>query len=291
MAMTRSGVRSWARSWWKETIRSRRSRCRSRLLRASIQASRQRIERAVRVAVDAASQASIWCSLVMFSPSLPPRGRAHPHPRPPRRRWTGNPCRTAAIGGVHGVLDNDGAVADADYFWVCRSTSAGGGTGVRSGDLPLANQKTIPLCGRHTANPARRVQRLPIRTARATPRGTDKGVIDAQAPFVRVRHFSIQGSGWHDPRWPRFMVLRCQPQSDAESESGVLVLLNKPGPPACCIDRLLGEPKGKAASQDAYNQIGMGAQILRTWAWVRFAYWGHLSTMRWQVLASKSSIL
>lgn len=53
----------------------------------------------------------------------------------------------------------------------------------------------------------------------------------------------------------------------AESESGVLVLLSKPETAEDLlqgIDRLLGEPEGEtASSQDAYNQIGMGAQILR----------------------------
>ena len=53
----------------------------------------------------------------------------------------------------------------------------------------------------------------------------------------------------------------------AESESGVLVLLSKPEATDDLlhdIDRLLGEPVSEqASSPDAYNQIGMGAKILR----------------------------
>jgi len=53
----------------------------------------------------------------------------------------------------------------------------------------------------------------------------------------------------------------------SEAEAGVLVLLSKPETAEDLlhgIDRLLGEPEPDSmASQDAYNQIGMGAQILR----------------------------
>ena len=53
----------------------------------------------------------------------------------------------------------------------------------------------------------------------------------------------------------------------AQAGSGVLVLLSKPETAEDllhCIDRLQGEPERElATSPDVYNQIGMGAQILR----------------------------
>ena len=54
----------------------------------------------------------------------------------------------------------------------------------------------------------------------------------------------------------------------AEAEAGVLVLLSKPETAEDLIsgiDRLLGSPAAElsSSSPDAYNQIGMGAQILR----------------------------
>ena len=53
----------------------------------------------------------------------------------------------------------------------------------------------------------------------------------------------------------------------AEADAGVLVLLSKPETAEDLIsgiDRLLGAPEAElSGSQDAYNQIGMGAQILR----------------------------
>ena len=54
----------------------------------------------------------------------------------------------------------------------------------------------------------------------------------------------------------------------AEAEAGVLVLLSKPETAEDLIsgiDRLLGSPAAElsSSSSDAYNQIGMGAQILR----------------------------
>jgi 3,4-dihydroxy 2-butanone 4-phosphate synthase/GTP cyclohydrolase II len=53
----------------------------------------------------------------------------------------------------------------------------------------------------------------------------------------------------------------------SETEAGVLVLLSKPETAEDLlhgIDRLFGGPEAESmASPDAYNQIGMGAQILR----------------------------
>ena len=59
--------------------------------------------RTVRVAVDARAKPLIWCSLVIFSPSLP-RGACSPAPHRRGGDGLGNPCRTAAIGGVHGSI-------------------------------------------------------------------------------------------------------------------------------------------------------------------------------------------
>ena len=96
-----------------------------------------------------------------------------------------------------------------------------------------------------------------------------KGVIDAAKPtLVRVHVTSVfrdlVGTTLDGhASWSFDASLK----AIAESESGVLVLLSKPEATDDLlhdIDRLLGKPeRDKAGSPDAYNQIGMGAQILR----------------------------
>ena len=176
--------------------------------------------RTVRVAVDAASQASDLVQPGHIFPIAAAAGGVLTRTAPAEAAMD-----LATLAGLlpsavfAEVLDNNGDVADADYlvgFANQHQLVVG-----QVSDLVtyrLANQKTIPLCGGHTANPARRVQRhrLSGHDPGATPRGTDKGCDRCgQAHSCEgSRHFSIPGSGWHDPRWPRFMVLRCQPQSD-----------------------------------------------------------------------------
>jgi 3,4-dihydroxy 2-butanone 4-phosphate synthase/GTP cyclohydrolase II len=96
-----------------------------------------------------------------------------------------------------------------------------------------------------------------------------KGVIDAANPtLVRVHVTSVfrdlVGTTLDGhTSWSFDASLK----AIAESEGGVLVLLSKPEATDDLlhdIDRLLGEPESdKVGSLDAYNQIGMGAQILR----------------------------
>jgi 3,4-dihydroxy 2-butanone 4-phosphate synthase/GTP cyclohydrolase II len=171
------------------------------------------------------------------------------------------------------VLDNDGAVADAEYLlgFADQHQLAVG----QVSDLVtyrLANQKTIravregTLQTRHGAFSATAYQdtiqeRLHV--------ALTKGVIDAAKPtLVRVHVTSVFRDlvgttldGYAS--WSFDASLK----AIAESESGVLILLSKPEAIDDLlhdIDRLLGEPeRDKAGSRDAYNQIGMGAQILR----------------------------
>lgn len=171
------------------------------------------------------------------------------------------------------VLDHEGAVADADYLldFAARHQLVVG----QVSDLVtyrLANQKTIravregALQTRHgvfsvTAYQDTTHGRLHLALA--------KGVIDAAKPtLVRVHVTAVFRDlvgttldGYAS--WSFDASLK----EIAESESGVLVLLSKPEATDDLlhdIDRLLGEPVSEqASSPDAYNQIGMGAQILR----------------------------
>ena len=96
-----------------------------------------------------------------------------------------------------------------------------------------------------------------------------KGEIDAATPtLVRVHVTAVfrdlVGTSLDGhPSWSFDASLK----AIAESESGVLVLLSKPETADDLlqgIDRLLGATDTDAGTaSDAYNQIGMGAQILR----------------------------
>ena len=171
------------------------------------------------------------------------------------------------------VLDNNGAVADADYllgFADQHQLVVG-----QVSDLVtyrLANQKTISAVRKGTLQTRHGV--FSATAYQDTTQGRlhvalTKGVIDAAKPtLVRVHVTSVfrdlVGTTLDGhASWSFDASLK----AIAESESGVLVLLSKPEATDDLlhdIDRLLGEPeRDKAGSPDAYNQIGMGAQILR----------------------------
>ena len=89
---------------------------------------------------------------------------------------------------------------------------------------------------------------------------------------------------WMDGR----LVLDASLKAIAESEAGVLVLLSKPETPddLLSISTLWGAFETDAASAaDAYNQIGMGAQILRDLGVGQIRLMGAPPTMLWRALS------
>ena len=171
------------------------------------------------------------------------------------------------------VLDSEGAVAAADYLtdFADRHELVVG----QVSDLVtyrLANQKTISAVRRGRLDSRYGV--FEVTAYQDTTQGRvhlalTKGKIQSAAPtLVRVHVTAVfrdlVGTTLDGhASWSFDASLK----AIAESESGVLVLLSKPETAEDLlqgIDRLLGEPEGDtASSQDAYNEIGMGAQILR----------------------------
>ncbi|MAA84631.1 MAG: bifunctional 3,4-dihydroxy-2-butanone-4-phosphate synthase/GTP cyclohydrolase II [Halieaceae bacterium] len=171
------------------------------------------------------------------------------------------------------VLDSEGAVAGADYLvdFADRHELVVG----QVSDLVtyrLANQKTISAVRRGRLESRYGV--FEVTAYQDTTQGRvhlalTKGQIQSATPtLVRVHVTAVfrdlVGTTLDGhASWSFDASLK----AIAESESGVLVLLSKPETAEDLlqgIDRLLGEPEGDTvSSQDAYNQIGMGAQILR----------------------------
>ncbi len=171
------------------------------------------------------------------------------------------------------VLDSEGAVAGADYLtdFADRHELVVG----QVSDLVtyrLANQKTISAVRRGRLDSRYGV--FEVTAYQDTTQGRvhlalTKGKIQSAVPtLVRVHVTAVfrdlVGTTLDGhASWSFDASLK----AIAESESGVLVLLSKPETAEDLlqgIDRLLGEPEGDtASSQDAYNEIGMGAQILR----------------------------
>ena len=171
------------------------------------------------------------------------------------------------------VLDSEGAVAGADYLadFADRHELVVG----QVSDLVtyrLANQKTISAVRRGRLESRYGV--FEVTAYQDTTQGRvhlalTKGKIQSATPtLVRVHVTAVfrdlVGTTLDGhASWSFDASLK----AIAESESGVLVLLSKPETAEDLlqgIDRLLGEPEGDtASSQDAYNEIGMGAQILR----------------------------
>ncbi len=171
------------------------------------------------------------------------------------------------------VLDSEGAVAGADYLadFADRHQLVVG----QVSDLVtyrLANQKTISAVRRGRLESRYGV--FEVTAYQDTTQGRvhlalTKGKIQSATPtLVRVHVTAVfrdlVGTTLDGhASWSFDASLK----AIAESESGVLVLLSKPETAEDLlqgIDRLLGEPEGDtASSQDAYNEIGMGAQILR----------------------------
>ena len=230
--------------------------------------------RTVRVAVDAASQASDLVQPGHIFPIAAAAGGVLTRTAPAEAAMD-----LATLAGLlpsaafTEVLDNKGSVADAGYL-----------TGFANqhqlvvglvSDLVtyrLANQKTIravregTLQTRHGVFGATAYQDT---TQGRLHLALTKGVIDSAKPtLVRVHVTSVfrdlVGTTLDGhASWSFDASLK----AIAESEGGVLVLLSKPEATDDLlhdIDRLLGEPTSdKVGSLDAYNQIGMGAQILR----------------------------
>ena len=230
--------------------------------------------RTVRVAVDAASQASDLVQPGHIFPIAAAAGGVLTRTAPAEAAMD-----LATLAGLlpsavfTEVLDNDGAVADADYllgFADQHQLVVG-----QVSDLVtyrLANQKTISAVREGTLQTRHGV--FSATAYQDTTQGRlhvalTKGVIDAAKPtLVRVHVTSVfrdlVGTTLDGhASWSFDASLK----AIAESESGVLVLLSKPEATDDLlhdIDRLLGEPeRDKAGSPNAYNQIEMGAQILR----------------------------
>jgi len=230
--------------------------------------------RTVRVAVDAASQASDLVQPGHIFPIAAAAGGVLTRTAPAEAAMD-----LATLAGLlpsavfTEVLDNNGAVADADYllgFADQHQLVVG-----QVSDLVtyrLANQKTISAVRKGTLQTRHGV--FSATAYQDTTQGRlhvalTKGVVDAAKPtLVRVHVTSVfrdlVGTTLDGhASWSFDDSLK----AIAESESGVLVLLSKPEATDDLlhdIDRLLGEPeRDKADSPNAYNQIGMGAQILR----------------------------
>ena len=171
------------------------------------------------------------------------------------------------------VLDNDGAVADGHFLeaFARRHQLVAG----RVSDLVtyrLANQKTIELVRQGTMQT--RHGEFEAFAYRDMTQGRihialKRGSISANKPtLVRVHVTAVLRDlvgTTMDGRasWSFDASLN----AIAEAESGVLVLLGKPETADDLlgdIDRLMGQAQVESqSSADAYNQIGMGAQILR----------------------------
>jgi 3,4-dihydroxy 2-butanone 4-phosphate synthase/GTP cyclohydrolase II len=171
------------------------------------------------------------------------------------------------------VLDNDGAVADGHFLeaFARRHQLVAG----RVSDLVtyrLANQKTIELVRQGTMQT--RHGEFEAFAYRDMTQGRihialKRGSISANKPtLVRVHVTAVLRDlvgTTMDGRasWSFDASL----SAIAEAESGVLVLLGKPETADDLlgdIDRLMGQAQVESqSSADAYNQIGMGAQILR----------------------------
>ena len=171
------------------------------------------------------------------------------------------------------VLDSEGAVAGADYLadFADRHELVVGQV-LDLVTYRLANQKTISAVRRGRLESRYGV--FEVTAYQDTTQGRvhlalTKGQIQSATPtLVRVHVTAVfrdlVGTTLDGhASWSFDASLK----AIAESESGVLVLLSKPETAEDLlqgIDRLLGEPEGDTvSSQDAYNQIGMGAQILR----------------------------
>ena len=230
--------------------------------------------RTVRVAVDAASQASDLVQPGHIFPIAAAAGGVLTRTAPAEAAMD-----LATLAGLlpsavfTEVLDNDGAVADADYLTgFANQHQLAVGLVSDLVTYRLANQKTIRAVREGTLQTRHGV--FGATAYQDTTQGRlhvalTKGVIDAAKPtLVRVHVTSVfrdlVGTTLDGhASWSFDASLK----AIAESEGGVLVLLSKPEATDDLlhdIDRLLGEPESdKVGSLDAYNQIGMGAQILR----------------------------
>ena len=230
--------------------------------------------RTVRVAVDAASQASDLVQPGHIFPVAAAAGGVLTRTAPAEAAMD-----LATLAGLlpsavfTEVLDNNGAVADASYLTgFANQHQLAVGLVSDLVTYRLANQKTIRAVREGTLQTRHGV--FGATAYQDTTQGRlhvalTKGVIDAAKPtLVRVHVTSVfrdlVGTTLDGhASWSFDASLK----AIAESEGGVLVLLSKPEATDDLlhdIDRLLGEPENdKVGSLDAYNQIGMGAQILR----------------------------
>ena len=230
--------------------------------------------RTVRVAVDAASQASDLVQPGHIFPIAAAAGGVLTRTAPAEAAMD-----LATLAGLlpsavfTEVLDNNGAVADASYLTgFANQHQLAVGLVSDLVTYRLANQKTIRAVREGTLQTRHGV--FGATAYQDTTQGRlhvalTKGVIDAAKPtLVRVHVTSVfrdlVGTTLDGhASWSFDASLK----AIAESEGGVLVLLSKPEATDDLlhdIDRLLGEPTSdKVGSLDAYNQIGMGAQILR----------------------------
>ena len=171
------------------------------------------------------------------------------------------------------VLDGEGAVASGDYL--AEFAERHGVVVGRVSDLVtyrLANQKTVStvrsgvLQSRHgqfklTAYQDTIDQRVHLALTVGDIRADHPTLVRVHvtAVFRDLIGTTIEGHA----SWSFDASLR----AIAEADAGVLVLLSKPETAEDLIsgiDRLLGAPEAElSGSADAYNQIGMGAQILR----------------------------
>ena len=171
------------------------------------------------------------------------------------------------------VLDAEGAVADAPFLteFAARHELVVG----RVSDLVtyrLANQKTVTVQRQGILES--RFGRFEMRAYQDATHGRvhlalSKGVIDAASPTLVRVHItavlrdligtSLDGmASWS---------LDASLTAIAEANAGVLVLLSKPESPEDLmhdIDRLLGDTEvDQPSGAEGYNEIGLGAQILR----------------------------
>ena len=171
------------------------------------------------------------------------------------------------------VLDNDGALADGSFLeeFAHRHQLVAG----RVSDLVtyrLTNQKTIELVRQsmmQTRYGVFEVFAYRDMTHGRVHLALKRGSISATQPTVVRVHVTavlrdLVGTSLDGlPSWSFDASLK----AISEAESGVLVLLSKPEAADDLlgdIDRLMGQTQlDPQPSADGYNQIGMGAQILR----------------------------
>ena len=230
--------------------------------------------RTVRVAVDAASQASDLVQPGHIFPIAAAAGGVLTRTAPAEAAMD-----LATLAGLlpsavfTEVLDNKGALADAGYLTgFANQHQLVVGLVSELVTYRLANQKTVRAVREGTLQTRHGV--FGATAYQDTTQGRlhvalTKGVIDAAKPtLVRVHVTSVfrdlVGTTLDGhASWSFDASLK----AIAESEGGVLVLLSKPEATDDLlhdIDRLSGAPASdKHGSLDAYNQIGMGAQILR----------------------------